>query len=85
MRSKQAAGEEGEDAAPDFDAAWSRKQREGVVTELRGNRKRRSADFKQQQQQRGHGGGRHSGGRGRGWDRGRGGRGRPSLGGRHRH
>ncbi len=81
VRSKPATGDGGEDGGADgvdFDAAWSRKQREGVVTELRGNRKRRSADFKQQQQ-RGQDGRRHGIGGGRGWGRGRG-RGSP---GRH--
>jgi hypothetical protein len=62
----------------DFDAAWRSKQRDGVQTELRGNRKRRSAGFQQQQQHTprthhsgrgrhsfgGRGGGRHGGGGG---------------------
>ncbi|KAL4424055.1 hypothetical protein ABPG75_001356 [Micractinium tetrahymenae] len=83
VRSKPAAGEGDGEGGADFDAAWSRKQREGVVTELRGNRKRRSADFKQQQQRR-QDGRRHGGGGGRGWGRGPGGHGRPSFGGRNR-
>jgi hypothetical protein len=70
VRSKRAAdGGDGDSDGPTapgseaFNAAWRQKQREGVQTELRGNRRRRSAEF----QQRG------GGGRGRGRGPGRGG------------
>jgi hypothetical protein len=81
---QQAEGDDGEDGGGggvdgrSFDAAWQQKQRDGVQTELRGNRKRRSEDFQQQQQRHsgsGGGSGRHSpGGRGRGGGRHGGGR-----------
>lgn len=73
VRTKKGGGEEGAAAgvgSRDFDAAWQQQQLEGVQTELRGNRKRRSQGFQQHKQRLQHKQRRYSGG------------GRPSFGGR---
>ena len=64
---------EGRGVGPDLDAAWRQQQREGAQTELRGNRKRRSAQsHHEQQQQFGGPASRHGGTRGGSGGRGRG-------------